>query len=383
MRFLRTAPTRRLLTLIAAAVMVGATGAAIAVAATAGGPVPRRTALANAIHRALVAKAPSGISARISFTDNLINTSEIQGSGPLLTGATGRLWATAGHLRLELQSANGDTQLVIDQGAFWLSDPSSNTVYEGKLPADSGKAASGKHGDRAGAPPSIAEIQSDLSKLAAHLHLSGAEPTDVAGQAAYQVRVSPSKPGGLLGAVQLAWDAARGIPLDVGLYARGDSTPVLELKATGISFGKVPLSDFAVTPPAGATVEKLSGASPASGRAVKPLGFTVVAPSRAAGLGLTAKRRLGRSELLSYGSGLGAVEVLERPASSDSTGAPDQTGGDDGSGLSIPTVSIDGVSAHLLATEIGTLLQFERLGVSYVVVGSVPAGTAEAVARGL
>ena len=34
----------------------------------------------------------SGISARISFTNNLIDSTDIQGSDPILTGASGRLW---------------------------------------------------------------------------------------------------------------------------------------------------------------------------------------------------------------------------------------------------------------------------------------------------
>jgi hypothetical protein len=95
MRLLRTLPTRRLLALIAGLIVAGAGGTAIAVAAIGGGPVPPRTTLAKAIHRALAGKAPAGISARITFTNNLISTTAIQGSDALLTGATGRLWATA------------------------------------------------------------------------------------------------------------------------------------------------------------------------------------------------------------------------------------------------------------------------------------------------
>ena len=64
-----------------------------------------------------------------------------------------------------------------------------------------------------------------------------ARPTDVAGHPAYSVRISPKASGGLFGGAELAWDAARGIPLRFGLYARNNSTPVLELAATNISYG--------------------------------------------------------------------------------------------------------------------------------------------------
>ena len=51
--------------------------------------------------------------------------------------------------------------------------------------------------------------------------------------------ISPKHDGGLLGAGELAWDATHGVPLRFAIYARAAHTPVLELKATDISFGSV------------------------------------------------------------------------------------------------------------------------------------------------
>ena len=56
----------------------------------------------------------------------------------------------------------------------------------------------------------------------------------------------------MLGSAELAWDAARGVPLKFAIFARGQSSPVIQLKVTDISYGKVPASDFNVTPPSGA-----------------------------------------------------------------------------------------------------------------------------------
>ena len=142
----------------------------------------------------------------------------------------------------------------------------SNTVYEGTLPAaktDKGAKASADQG-----VPSIAKIQSELTKLMERVNVSGAQPTDVGGQAAYRVKISPKHDGGLLGSAQVAWDALKGVPLEVGIYARGNSTPVLDLKATNISYGAVPASDFSVSPPSGAKVVKISTQSTA-GKAAK------------------------------------------------------------------------------------------------------------------
>src|ERR1700761_5353617 len=125
MAFLRTVSTPRLLAIIVAAVVVAGGGAAIAVAATSGGPVPKRESLAQAVHGALSAPAVTGITARISFTNNLIASSDLgQVSSPLLSGATGRLWLSTDHqlMRLELQGDNGDAQAVVNGSSFWVYD---------------------------------------------------------------------------------------------------------------------------------------------------------------------------------------------------------------------------------------------------------------------
>ncbi len=46
-------------------------------------------------------------------------------------------------------------------------------------------------------------------------------------------------------------------------------------------------------------------------------------------------------------------------------------------------LSIDGATGYELATALGTLVQFERDGVAYTIIGSVPPAAAEAAARAL
>ena len=400
MRFLRTAPTRRLFATLAGVVLAAISCTAIAVAATSGGPVPAPKPLATALHDALAAPAPQGISAQVTFTNNLISSNDLVGSDPLFTGATGRLWLTKDHFRLELQSTNGDAQIVAGDGSYWIYDPSSNTVYRGTLPtgapgSQAGQSGTVGHSGDAGALPGIARIQTVLDRLSRHLNGLSTVPTDVAGQPAYSVRVSPSASGGLLGSVELAWDAAHGVPLSFSVYAKGDSTPVLSLQATSISYGAVDPSVFAISPPSDAQVVELGGVTvgqPQSGEGAPstaaPLSFTVDAPATAGSLKLTSEQRAGReAELLSYGSGLGSVEVLERPAGAgkqllggSSSGA---SGSGDQGGLSLPTETINGTTATELTTELGTALEFARGGISYLVFGSVPLETANAVAGAL
>ena len=405
MKFLRTVSTRTLLAIIAGLAIVIGAGTAIAVAASSGGPVPRHEPLARAVRGVLRAPAVQGISARISFTNHLIDASNIQGAtDPILQGATGRLWySPATHqLRIELQSDSGDGQVVVNNRSFWIYDPSSNTAYEGTLPA-SMTAARRKAADKKRETiPSVSQIQSDLNKLAHHLNVSGAIPGDIAGQPAYTVQVSPKHDGGLLGDAQLAWDAVRGVPLRFAIYASGDSSPVLELTATDISFGSVPSSNFSISPPSGAKVVKVSAPSShaattregakhahVSGVAAvaRHLHFPLLAPGTLVRLPRRSVTLLdwagSPAALVTYGQNLGGVAVIEQSANSGRKLNLGSSGGDHGSGLSLPTVSINGVTGQELDTALGTMVRFTRGSVTYTVVGSVPPAAAEAAARGL
>ena len=117
---------------------VGVVGGGTAIAAAGGdGPTPPPKPLAVAIHDAATAPPVDGITANIKFTNHLIDASSFQGSDPLLSGATGRLWLGAGHrLRLELQSDSGDVQIVSDGTTVSVYDASMNTVYRADLPQD-------------------------------------------------------------------------------------------------------------------------------------------------------------------------------------------------------------------------------------------------------
>ena len=104
----------------------------------------------------------------------------------------------------------------------------------------------------------MAKIEEAISKLSKHANVSGATPTDVAGQAAYTARVSPKEGGSLIGGAELSWDAVHGVPLRAALYSSTSSSPVIELAATEISYGPVADSVFDFTPPPSAKVEEVT-----------------------------------------------------------------------------------------------------------------------------
>jgi outer membrane lipoprotein-sorting protein len=335
-------------------------------------------------------------------------------SNPLLSGASGRLWiAKDGRMRLELQAEKGDTQIFYDGQTVELYDAATNTLYRYTPPARDAAASAGaaRRGQRltasvgspgerrvdtkslnraiaelrkrartAGLPtkalragnpqihvfagtqphevPSVAKIEEAIAHLSEHATVSGATPSDVAGRAAYTVRVSPQEGGSLLGGAELSFDAATGIPLRSAIYSASDPTPVIELAASDISYGPVADSVFAFTPPAGAKIV-----------AVKP-------PSAdAARRAHEQASRAGDPKLTSHGHGVTAIAVLESPSKGEAQDTTTLEG--------LPQVKINGVDASELRTELGTLLSFERSGVRYVLAGSVTPEALEAFARGL
>lgn len=400
MRFLRTISTKRLIAVVMAAVVVAVTGATIALAA--GVSVPGVKPLANALHDALSGPKVTGVTARVSFTNHLIDSSSMQGSNPLLSGADGRLWWSADNgLRLELQSESGDVQIVVNHQSFWVYDTASNTVYKGQLPPQNASQAKPSGQTQ---PPSLTQIENGLKQLTQNVDLSGAVPGVVGDQPAYTVRVSPKHDGGLVGAVEGAWDAVRGVPLQAAIYAKGDASPVIELRANHVTYRDVPASVFAVSPPADAKVVNVSvpaknsqasdpaGASkPVTGldAVAKAVNFKLSAPDTLAGMPRNEVRLLDikgePGALITYGQGLGGIAVIEQPAGPKKPAPPTTGGGHDGSGpgLTLPTFSVNGVTGQVLNTALGTMTHFERDGIAYTVIGSVSQPVAEAAAQGL
>jgi hypothetical protein len=387
MSVLRTVSTKRLVGLVGALAVVCAAVAALAVTASgSGGATPPPKPLADAIHDSLAGPAVAGVTARVTFTNKLFPSGALLGNAApvLMSGGSGRLWVTNdGRGRIELQSDAGDAQIVWRPGAISVYDASSDTVYRATLPTSSETGTGGTQ-----TVPTVAQIADTLARIGADVAFSDAVPVNVAGVPAYDVSSSPKHDGGLLGSVEVAWDAAHAVPLRVAVYAQGSSSPVLELTTNDIAYGPVSSDAVDVAPPASAKVVDLgalatgkgsdsSKSAPVTGLdAVRAAaGFTVTAPDTLVGLPRRDVRLVGsgdnKAAVVTYGQGLGAIVVVERPATASNGGPLD----------SLPQVSLDGVTAHELATQLGTIVTWERGGVQTVLAGSMPTASAEAAAR--
>ncbi|MGZ4385151.1 MAG: LolA family protein, partial [Gaiellaceae bacterium] len=326
-----------------------------------------------------------------TFTNNLFPSGALLGNvgSALMSGASGRFWVTSdGRGRIELQSDAGDVQVVWSTTLLTVYDASSNTVYKLSLPQQTGTDAS-----KSATPPGLAQIGDFLSKLGAYATISAAQPTNVGGQPAYSVSLSPKHDGGLLGSLELAWDATHGVPLEAALFAQGSSAPVLELKVSEISFAAPSASDVAISPPANAKVVDLGSIAAGTSKGEQPgskqisglaavqaaAGFPVVAPDTLVGLPRQDVRLAqgAHAVIVLYGQGLGGIVVVEHQAAAGKDSQ--QTG----ILSNLPRVSLDGVGAHELSTQLGTVLEWQRGGIDYVLAGSLPTSAAETAARDL
>jgi outer membrane lipoprotein-sorting protein len=382
---LRRIPLSRLLLLCALVVAIGVSATALAFA-LGSGPTPPPKPLAEAVHDALGAPQVEGFSANVQLTDHLLEGANLASgasggggasngltSSPLLTGADGRLWvAKDGRVRLELQSEEGDTQVIYDGQTLSVYDAASNTLY--KLAAPAAHGACTTRTEAQGTPttttfsycpdksplrheevPSVAKIEEAIAKLT-HATLSGATPSDVGGQPAYTVRVSPKESGSLLGGAELSWDANNGVPLRAAVYSSTSSSPVIELATSAVSFAPVASSVFEFTPPPNAKIEEVKLSKPHDAEHAN--GSSGEHPS-----------------VTTHGSGVTAVDVLESKAKPGAKPLelPEQ----------LPKVKIGEANAAELSTALGTLLGFERSGVRYLLLGAVTPADIEAVAKGL
>jgi outer membrane lipoprotein-sorting protein len=349
--------------LFACGLVIAAGISATAIASAVGsGPTPPAKPLANAVHDALSAPHVQGVSANIKLTDHLLEGASLaSGSGqagelassPLLTGGSGRLWiAEDGRVRMELQAEKGDTEVLYDGKTVSVYDAANNTLYRYTVPAGTQAHTPSSHPEI----PTVAKIEEAVSHLQQHAAVSGATPSSVAGQPTYTVRVSPKESGSLIAGAELSFDAAHGVPLRAAVYSTSSASPVIELAATEISYGRVEDSVFAFTPPPGAKIEEISSSGATGSK-------TPEAPGGSS-----------KPKVTTHGSGVSAITVLEGKA---------KQGTQSSAAEGLPKVDINGAKASELRTALGTVLSFERSGVRYLVGGAVAPGAVEEIARGL
>jgi hypothetical protein len=231
--WIRRAPAARLALAVAAA--VAALAAAVVAAASVRAPAdpPPHAPLGEVL--ALVADGQDEpVSGRVGYTNDLVPSLDLGEDvvpSALLASGSGRYWADGGDVRVELQSDQGDTQLLGSSGSLSLIDAA--TGFTAELPGGGLVGGAGGDGSLGGPGWSV----------------EGPEPVTTGGRPAYRLVLRPDDTSSLLAGIEVDVDAEHGAVLAAGVLADGHPLPVLGLRLHDVSFGGVGAGVFDVQPP--------------------------------------------------------------------------------------------------------------------------------------
>ncbi|MDQ3638899.1 MAG: hypothetical protein M3426_13055 [Actinomycetota bacterium] len=309
-------------------------------------------------------------------------------------------------VRSELQSQNGDQIFVKNGSEVRAYDGASNTLRTGEKPETAEQPP-----EQAASPEKIDEILAEISPTS---DLQAGAPVEFAGRWAYPLTLEPKdKNLSLVERAEALVDAEAFVPLSFELYAEGTAEPVVRYETSDFEVGPVPDERFRLEMPPGATVEQMEEHGNGEERgeegrenqepqrvasvaeAQEAVGFPVRQLANAPGGRELAEIRVAGSDRVvqTYGEGWGTVVLVQKPdRESESADQPQEDSGREANGeddgrdeqLQVPTVALGGgVEAKEISTPIGTALSWSANGVSYSLVGSVPAAELEEAARGL
>ena len=428
---------KKIVTVVAAVVMVAALTAGIAVARAQGrSPLPSLTPAELLAKAAESAPNTTTVSGDVTWTNDLLGPIGLllgsaggsMGGSPggfgfasLLRSGSGRMWLDGKKVRLESQSPQGDTAMVTDGTNMWVYSSQAGTATEYALPAkpDAPTAAGEVGAGLAVAVDLPKKIEDFIATLAPDATLAVAQ-VEVAGRAAYLLTMTPTATNTVFGSVQVAIDGVTFVPLQVQVFAKGDVKPVLSAGFTRVSYDQIAAGVFEFTPPTGAKVEHstitlpdgmISGMHPGapkgateakepapltlaeaqaqagftlltSGSAALPFKGAYVLPAREAGA--AGSPTLGGGSpvaILRYGEGFGTVVLVETAISAaDLSKVTTEL-------AKIPilgaTTPVGPHAAYQLSTRLGAAMAFAENGTVVFAVGSVSQSDLAALVAGI
>ena len=251
---------------VAVLAVAGLVAGIVAVAgAGSANPLPNVTTADLLAKMAQQDQKPTSISGDVSWQNNLLgDLSALSGSNmgasaklPLAANGSGRIWMSAGGVRVESLASGGDQIIVANSTArdAWLYDYAANTakhiVTSGTPPAGGGTTTPIPS-------PTVATpaaISSFLQQLAPNADVSVTGQGVVAGREVYLLTMTPIASDTALGSVQAAIDGQTYVPLQLEVTAKGGTSPVLQFGfSDNVSYDAIPASTYDFTPPAGTKV---------------------------------------------------------------------------------------------------------------------------------
>jgi len=166
-------------------------------------------------------------------------------------------WQDGTHFRLAIPQQMSETDLIRDGGTAWLWQSTSDSVTKFSL-ADAAPATHKKIKKVEAQLPPLTPQQAANEALAAvgkTTVVSVDSAVNVAGEPAYELVLAPKDSRSTIGSIRIAIDAKTNVPLRVQVFAKGASSPALQVSYTQISYVAPSPANFAFTPPPGATVD--------------------------------------------------------------------------------------------------------------------------------
>jgi len=375
--WIRHLSRRGAITLCVAVAMLPFAAWAVAGVAQGGHVVPPKRSLAYLVKHSQ-APAVQGVSATITYQNHLLDSlSGVPGLPPLLSGATGRMWADQNHLRIELQGQAGDSQIIWNGQSLQIYDAASNSVYELAMSKD--QKQSRRHHlankkDHTGG--------SLLQGLQSAWNLGTPQPGNVAGQPSYTVRADLKDQAGLLSAVQISWDATYHLPLSFQVYAKNVADPVLDIHADQADFVQPDASAFNWSAPADAKHMSLGGSKALGAKALpkenvhkvnSPVSFHKLIPANLLGRQLVRSTTKYGRVISMYGDHMDALTVVQLDPKTIQNSMIS----------SLPSVDTNLGKAHVLQTALGGILLVDAADSQVMILGSVSQDTLVSAANAL
>lgn len=251
----------RLLIVVSFAVLAAALVVGVAVAgAGQSDPLPAVTA-PELLAKMAQADDVTAVSGDIAWHNGLFgdlaqagNMAHLPAQSPLTSSGSGRVWVDETGARVESQGSGGDQVVVVNktERTAWVHDYAADTVKKlvvtGSAPAETASPA-----------PALTLLTPEavtlyLQRLSASATVEVAGQTKVAGRDTYQLRFTPAAQDTALGYVQAAVDGQTMLPLQLEVYARGGTAPVIKFGFTSVSYDAIDDATFSFTAPEGATV---------------------------------------------------------------------------------------------------------------------------------
>lgn len=317
----------------AIAIVGAAIGAGPVIAAAKGNPsLPPRTAaqLLAAVDQATHTGKPPAFSGTVveSASLGLPQLPDIGRAGAsssltsLLAGSnTVRLWyQDQQHARFALLGTGSETDVILNGQNMWEWSSTQNTATHSVLTPDKAHPAKPQTAKpKTPLTPQQAANEA-LAEVGKNTTVSVDPTARVAGRAAYQLVLAPKDANSLVGEVRIALDGQNYVPLRVQVFARGASSPAVQVGLTQVTFSTPAAANFNFTPPSGAkVVQKTEAPKSEAPKIAKP--FTKGTPA-VTGEPTTPAASAGRKTI-----GSGWTTVIEMPMTAAQAAPAPQKGG--------------------------------------------------------